>query len=235
MGGFLVDAHFYQHMVRKLNFLLQYWLDIGFVVNNVNWFCTHPQKPHLDVVKHIYRYVKGAIDMGLFYWQGEDCVLSKFSNANWAGDRDDKISTIGYIFLLGSTPIMWHSHKQLCVVVSSTENEYMALSSCVREGVWLWRLLIELNLIKSTKPMIISCNNQSVIKLSDNPIFHARTKHIEVHHHYIWKPIQNGVMKITHVLSQDQIADIFTKPLGVHYFASITMSLDLYTPMISIV
>jgi hypothetical protein len=62
----------------------------------------------------------------------------------------------------------------------------MALSSCVREGVWLWRLLIELNLIKSIEPRIISCDNQSAIKLSNNPIFHARTKHIEVHHHMLY-------------------------------------------------
>ncbi len=111
MGGFLVDAHFYWRMVGKLNFLLQFRPNIGFAVNNVNWFCTHLQKPHLDAVKHIYRYVKGTIDMGLFYWQGEDCVLSKFLDANWVGDRDDRISTTGYTFFLRSTPITWHSHK----------------------------------------------------------------------------------------------------------------------------
>jgi hypothetical protein len=76
-------------------------------------------------------------------------------------------------------------------------------------------------------------DNQSAIKLYNNPIFHARTKHIEIHHHYIQKQVQNGAMKITRVPSQDQIVDIFTKPqLGVHYFTSFTVSLDLYTPMI---
>ncbi len=89
---------------------------------------------------------------------------------------------------------------------------------CARKGVWLQRLLIELNLIKSIEPMIISCDNQSIIKLSNNPIFHARTKHIQLHHHYIQKQVQNGVMKITHVPSQDQIVDIFTKPLGCTLF-----------------
>jgi hypothetical protein len=74
--------------------------------------------------------------------------------------------------------------------------------------------LLKLNLIKNIEPTIISCDNQSAIKLSNNPIFHAITKHIEVHHHYIQEQVQNGSMKITHVPSQDQIADIFTKPLG---------------------
>jgi hypothetical protein len=78
----------------------------------------------------------------------------------------------------------------------------------------LQKKLIELNLIKSIEPTVISCDNQSAIKLFDNPIFHARTKHIQVHHHYIQKQVQNGAMKITHVSSQDQIVDIFTKPLG---------------------
>jgi len=77
----------------------------------------------------------------------------------------------------------------------------MALSSCAKEGVWLQRLLIELNLIKSIEPTIISCDNQSTIKLSDNPIFHVRTIHIQFHHHYIQKQVQNGAMKITHAPS----------------------------------
>jgi hypothetical protein len=111
MGSSLVDAHLYRCIVRKLNLLLQSWPNIGFVVSNVSQFYMHPQKPHLDVVKHIYRYVKSTIDMGLFYWQGKDYVLSKFSNANWAGDIDDRRSTTSYTFLLGSTPITWRSHK----------------------------------------------------------------------------------------------------------------------------
>ncbi len=92
-------------MVEKFNFFLQSRLDIGFMVNNVSQFCMHPQKPHLDVVKHIYWFVIGTIDMGLLYQQGEDCLLSKFSNVDWANDRDDKRSTTGYTFLLGSTSI----------------------------------------------------------------------------------------------------------------------------------
>jgi hypothetical protein len=85
------------------------------MVNNVSRFCTHPQKPHLDVVKHIYRFVIGTIDMGLLYQQGEDCLLSKFSNVDWANDRDDKRSTTGYTFLLDQ-------HQYSCVVISSTES-----------------------------------------------------------------------------------------------------------------
>jgi len=107
------------------------------------------------------------------------------------------------------------------------EGKYMMLSSCAKEGVWLRRLLIDLNLIKSTEPTIISCDNQSVIKLSDNPIFHARTKYIKVHHHYIREQVQNGVIKITHVPSYDQIADIFTKPLGHTLFCKFRCELGL--------
>jgi hypothetical protein len=138
MGNPLVDAHLHRSMVRKLNFLLQSRPDIGFMVNNVSRFCMHPQKFHLNVVKHIYKYVKNSTDMDLFYQQGEDCVLFRFLNVEW-GDRDDKRSTTSYTFLLGLTPITWHSDKQLCVIVSSMKNKYMALSNCAREGVWLWK------------------------------------------------------------------------------------------------
>jgi hypothetical protein len=100
------------------------------------------------------------------------------------------------------------------VALSSTESEYMALSSAAQEATWIRRLLMKLQALDSKAATEIRCDNQSAIRLAENPVFHARTKHIETHHYYIREQVEAEKIKVTHVPSSDQIADIFTKPLG---------------------
>ena len=149
-------------------------------MNFLSCFSSRPQVLHMDVVKHLLRYLKGTIDFGLLYRRGEDSTLTGSLDSDWAGDKDDQKSTSGYLFLLGSTPITWRSQKQPCIALSSTEAEYIALSSCAKEGIWLHRLLSQLRILDSIQPTKILCDNQGAISLSENPVFHARTKHIQV-------------------------------------------------------
>jgi hypothetical protein len=209
-----VDHHRYQSMVGQLHFLLQTQNDIQYAVNIVSRFTAAPQQAHLQAVHHLYRYLKGTVDYGLLYRRGEDSTLLGYSDADWAGDREDRKSTTGYLFCLGSTPITWRTHKQPCVALSSTESEYMALSSAAQEATWIRRLLMKLQALDSKAATEIRCDNQSAIRLAENPVFHARTKHIETHHYYIREQVEAEKIKVTHVPSSDQIADIFTKPLG---------------------
>jgi hypothetical protein len=161
------DPGLYKRILGKLNFLLQTRPDIQYAVNCLSRFAHYPQKPHLDVVRHLFRYLKGTLDFGLLYRRGESHLLG-YSNSDWAGDRDDRKSTTGYLFLLGSTPITWRSQKQPCIALSSTEAEYVALSSYAKEATWLQRLLRELKIlpVSSRIPTEIRCDNQSAIKLS---------------------------------------------------------------------
>jgi transposase InsO family protein len=227
MGEPPADIKMFQKKVGKLNFLTQTRADIAPAVSLVSRFNHAPQKPHMDAVNHILRYVRGTLDFGLCFKRGEDSVLTGYSDADWAGDRDDRKSTTGYVFMLGSTPITWRSQKQNCVACSSTEAEYVALSSAAREGMWLRGLLKELHILDDKTTTVLYCDNQSAIRLSENPVLHQRTKHIDIKHHYIRECVGGGHFKISHVPSADNVADIFTKPLGRTQFEHLRNHLGL--------
>jgi hypothetical protein len=227
MGAPPADVKEFQRKVGKLHFLTQTRNDIAPAVGLVSRFNHAPQKPHMDAVNHILRYVRGTLDFGLCFQRGEDSVLSGYVDADWAGDRDDRKSTTGYVFMLGSTPITWRSQKQACVACSSTEAEYVALSSAAREGMWLRGLLKELQILDDKTTTTLYCDNQSAIRLSENPVLHQRTKHIDIKHHYIRECVGGGHLKISHVPSADNIADIFTKPLGRTQFEHLRHRLGL--------
>jgi hypothetical protein len=114
----------------------------------------------------LFHYIKGIVDLGIYYWQKEANILIGFFNTNWVGNLQDRKSTSKYLFKLGSSPITWGSRKQPCIALSSTEAEYMALTNGAKEAIWLRRLLAEIQIMDSNEPTKLMCNNQSVIKLS---------------------------------------------------------------------
>lgn len=139
-------------------------------------------------------------------------MLAGYTDADFGGDLDDRRSTSGYIFLCGRTSVSWCSKKQDSVSLSTTEAEYKAAALTTQECVWLQRLAEDLHLPIS-KPTVIYGDSQSAIKLANNPVFHARTKHIEVEHHFVRKKVLDGTINTLEVRSQENIADIFTKSL----------------------
>ena len=136
-----------------------------------------------------------------------------FSDSDHAGDTEDRRSTTGVVFFLGSSPVTWTSQKQKVVAVSSCEAEYMAAASAACQGVWLCRLLGELTGDTRTKAKL-RVDNKSAIALSKNPVHHDRSKHIDIRYHFIRECIEDGKVDVDHVGTDEQLADILTKALG---------------------
>jgi len=162
-----------------------------------------PKKPHLDAVKCILRYVKGTINFGIMYKKTIDCQVMGYCDADYAGDSCTRRSTTVYFFSLGFGAISWCSKRQPTVTLSSTEVEYRSTAMAAQESTWLKQLMEDLH--QSAEYQVrIFCDNLSSIRLAENPVFHARTKHIEVHYHYIREKVLEG----------EQTTDIFTKSLN---------------------
>ena len=147
----------------------------------------------------------------LFYKMGENSDLIGFTDSNNAGDQDDRRSTSCYVFILGSGAVLWSSKKQSIVTLSTIEAEFVAASSCTCQAIWLKRILEELY-FKRQEPTAIFCDNTSAIKLSKNPVLHGRSKHIDVKFHFLRDLTKAGTIELIYYRSEDQLADIFTKP-----------------------
>ena len=144
----------------------------------------NPKKSHLEAVQRILRYVKGTIDYSLLYKKCEDCKLVGYYDTDYAGDHDTHGSITGYVFKLGSGVISWCSKRQPTVSLSTTEAEYKEAAMTAQESTWLIQLIHDLyQPVDYAMPLY--CNNQSAIRLAKNPVFHARTKHVEVYYHFI--------------------------------------------------
>lgn len=164
------DPTLYRQIVGSLMYLVNTHPNICYVTNVLSHFMCEPKKIHLMAAKHILRYLRGTIGLGLKY-ENVEIQLEGYSDSDWAGSTTDRKSTTGCCFSLGSAMISWFSRKQSAVAQSSTEAEYMAASMGAREAVWLRKLLFGL-FGKTLNSTIIHCDNQSCIKLSVNPIFH---------------------------------------------------------------
>jgi hypothetical protein len=156
--------------------------------------------------------VKLILGYGLRYTSRRGIWPHGFTSSDWMGSIADRKSTSGYCFNLGSAMISWSSRKQGSVTLSTAEAEYIAASTTGREAVWFWKLFSDL-LRSELEPIVIHYDNQSCIKLTENPVFHDRSKHIEMRYHYIRDMIQRKVLSLQYVPTAEQTADIFTKPL----------------------
>ena len=169
--------------------------DITFAVNNVAKFTANPTKEHWTAVKRIFRYLKGTINYGLLYSENAspDCV--GFSDADWAGDLNDRKSTSGYTFQMSGATVSWRSKKQTCVALSTAEAEYIALSAATQEALWMRQLLTNLS-VNIEKPITIYEDNQSAIAMSKNPQFHGRSKHIDIKHHFVRDQVEKKTVTV---------------------------------------
>jgi histone deacetylase 1/2 len=207
------DSTRYRSMVGALQYLTLTRPDISFSVNKVCQYLHAPTTVHLTAVKRILRYVKDTITTGLTFRKSSSTLISAFSDADWAGCVDDRRSTGGFAIFLGPNLISWSARKQATVSRSSTEAEYKSLANATVEVIWVETLLKELG-IKLQRAPCLWCDNMGATYLSANPIFHARTKHIEIDFHFVREKVAAGTLKVQFISSRDQLADIFTKALG---------------------
>jgi hypothetical protein len=199
--------------------------DIAYAVGALSQFSSNPGKAHWQAVKRVMRYLQGTKEMCLTY--SAAIKLIGYTDADWGGDHDDRRSTSGYIFLLGDGVISWSSKKQRTVALSSTEAEYMAATQATKEAVWLRNLLFELGYPQHDHPTTIFADNQSCIALAKNPTFHARTKHIDIQHHYVRERLEDGNIELVYCNTNDMVADILTKALSKDKVTSFSQSMGL--------
>jgi len=163
--------------------------------------------------KHVLRYLRGTTHYGLWYRRIEGVKLQGFTNANWAGSPLDRKSTSGGIFNFGSAAVSWYSRKHRSVALSTTEAKYMAASQAACEAIWMWKILVGL-FGQMMDPTVIYCDNQSCIKLSENPVFHDRSKHIDIRYHHLRDCVVKRIMMLLYISTKEHDAYILTKALS---------------------
>jgi histone deacetylase 1/2 len=188
-----------------------------------------PTDDHWVVVKHILHYLQATTTYGLNITRESLLTLLGFTNADGAGSIDNCKSTGGYLVYLGSTPISWKFGKQLTVARSSIEVKYKALADGTTEILWIRSLLAELRISTSSMTMLW-CDNLGATFLSANPVFHARTKHVEVDYHFVRDRVAKREIQVRFISSKDQLADVLTKPLPPVSFAYFRSKLRVESP-----
>ncbi|PNX95813.1 retrovirus-related Pol polyprotein from transposon TNT 1-94 [Trifolium pratense] len=202
----------YRALVGKLLYLTSTRPDIAFPVQQLSQFLDAPTSLHFKAAHKVLRYLKGNPGTGLFFPRNSSLQLSGFSDADWGGCPDSRRSITGYCFFIGQSLVCWKSKKQLTVSKSSSEAEYRALASTTCELQWLTYLLRDLQ-IHTDKLSTLYCDSQSALHIASNPVFHERTKHIDIDCHIVREKLQGGLMKLLPITGYNQIADIFTKAL----------------------
>jgi hypothetical protein len=221
-----VNTTEYKQLVGSLLYLTATRPDLMYAVGLVSRYMKRPTEMHLQAVKRILRYLRGTTEFGIIYRKGDEGQLRAYADSDYAGDVDDRKSTSGFVFMLGTGAVSWSSKKQPVVTLSTTEAEFIAAASCACQGVWLRRILGNIGLEQVTST-VIYCDNNSAIKLSKNPVLHGRSKHIDVRFHFLRDLTRDGVVELVYCNTQEQIADIMTKPLKLEAFLKLRDKLGM--------
>jgi hypothetical protein len=193
-------------------------LDIAFQVGALARFGSNPGEQHWIAAKKVLRYLKGSMDVVLTYGPGT-VKLEGFNDADYDGDVDSRRSMTGYLFRCcpKSSPISWRAKLQPTVAQSTAEAEYMAAVAAANQAIWLRRLFEDMG-YKQITPTVLNEDNQSCIAMSENPVFHERTKHIDIKHHVLRTYVQNKQVVLKYLPTEVQLADILTKALSAKRF-----------------
>jgi hypothetical protein len=225
-GASVADPSQYRSLAGALQYLVFTRPDIAYAVQQVCLFMHDPREPHLSALKRILRYLQGTLDLGLHLSRTSPAGLTVYTDANWAGCPDTRKSTSGYAVFRGNNLISWSSKRQPTVSRSSAEAEYRAVANGVAEACWLRQLLTELR-CPLRRATVVYCDNVSAMYLSTNPVQHQRTKHIEIDLHFVRERVALGEVRVLHVPTTSQYADIFTKGLPTSVFTEFRTSLNV--------
>ncbi|MCO5572538.1 hypothetical protein L7F22_026293 [Adiantum nelumboides] len=184
--------------------------DIAFAVGMVSRYMSNPSKKHWEAVKGIMRYLKHTKSMHICYGS-QDLSVRGYTDTDYAGDLDTRRSTSSYVFTLTGGAISWLSRLQDYITQSTTKAEYVAANEACKEAIWLGRLVADLG-IKVEMPELY-CDSQSVVQLAKNPVFHSKTKHIDVKYHFIREALEDKQIQLMKIHTKDNPADLLTKGL----------------------
>ncbi|CAJ2666383.1 unnamed protein product [Trifolium pratense] len=212
-----VDEGYYRSLIGCLMYLTATRPDILFAVSILSRFMHCASEMHLKAAKRILRYIKGTVDYGVKFESCPTFKLCGFSDSDWAGSIDDMKSTSGYCFSLGSGVFSWCTKKQETVAQSTAEAEFIAATAAVNQVVWLKKILFDLHLQQNHK-IEVFIDNQAAIAISKDPVCHGKTKHFNIKLYFLREMQQNGEVTLVYCKSEDQLADLFTKPLPVSKF-----------------
>ena len=176
----------------------------------------HTELKYVVCVLLEFKYVKTTVEFGVWNSKDTSDVLARYSDANWAGNVDDRKSTSGGCFYVGNNIVSWMSKKQNSISLSTAEAEYIVDGSYCTQLLWMQKLLHDYGIYQEY--LTIYCDNTSAINISKNPVQHSRTKHIEIRHHFIRELVEDGTFTLEFIHTDDQKANLFTKSLDNKHF-----------------
>ncbi|GJU64118.1 putative ribonuclease H-like domain-containing protein [Tanacetum coccineum] len=223
-----VDVHLYRSMIGCLMYLTASRPDIMFAVCLCARFQVTPKVSHLHAVKRIFRYLKHQPKLGLWYPKDSPFHLEAFSDSDYAGDNHDRRSTSGGCQYLGRRLVSWQCKKQTIVAISSTEAEYVAAASCCAQVLWMQNQLLDYGFnFMNTE---IHIDNESTICIVKNPVFHSKTKHIQIRHHFIRDCYEQRLINVVKVHTDDNVADLLTKGFDLARFNFLVVTIGMMNP-----
>jgi hypothetical protein len=228
-GRILDQPDKYRRLVGRLIYLCFTRPELSYCVHILSQFMQQPKQEHWEAALRVVRYLKGNPGQGILLRHDSSLQLNGWCDSDWASCPLTRRSLTGWFILLGHSPISWKTKKQHTVSRSSAEAEYRSMATITSELKWLKSLLCSLGICHS-QPMRISCDSQAALHMAKNPVFHERTKHIEVDCHFIRDEIVKDHIRPTYVPSNTQLADILTKALGRSQFISLLGKLGIHNP-----
>ncbi|GJU58543.1 putative ribonuclease H-like domain-containing protein [Tanacetum coccineum] len=223
-----VDVHLYRSMIGSLMYLTASRPDIMFAVCACSRFQVTPKTSHLSAVKRIFRYLKGKPKLGLWYPRVSSFDLEAYSDSDYAGANLDRKSTTGGCQFLGRRLISWQCKKQTIVATSTTEAEYVAAANCCGQVLWIQNQMLDYGFnFMNTK---IYIDNESTICIVKNPVFHSKTKHIAIRHHFIRDAYEKKLIQVLKIHTDDNVADLLTKAFDVSMFQFLVVTIGIINP-----
>ncbi|GJY55021.1 copia protein [Tanacetum coccineum] len=216
LSSFLIEHHFTKRLCfcnKKIEKLMKDNFEMS-MIGEMKFFLrlqARPTEKHLKEVKRIFPYLRQSINMGLWYSKDSGFELIAYADADHAGCNDDCKSTSGGVQFLGDKLVSWSSKKQDCTAMSSAEAEYVSLSACCAQVIWMRTQLLDYGF--HYHKILIYCDSKSAIAISCNPVQHSRTKHINIRYHFIKEHVEKGTIELYFVGTEYQLADLFTKAL----------------------
>ena len=213
----LEDPSLYRAIVGSLIYVMTGTRpDLCYAVTKLSQNMSKPTEANLVAAKHVLRYLRGTVGHSLSFAKCEtELRLTGFCDSDWGGDITDRRSISGYGFTLQDKGplVSWRSRKQSTVALSSCEAEYMALTDATPEAKFLRQLCVDLGIVNANY-VLLNVDNQGAINLAKNPMYHKRSKHIDVKYHFIKSEVQSGSIQLAYIPSDQNVADVFTKPIS---------------------
>jgi len=203
----------YQRLVGRLLYLTMTRPDLAFTVQVLSQFMHQPKQSHREDALRVVRYIKEAPGSGLLMPAKQTTQLTAYCDSDWGACVETRRSVTGYLVKFGDALVSWKSKKQETVSRSSAEAEFRSMATCAAKITWLLGLYKELG-VCINRPVHMICDSKAAIQIATNPIFHERTKHIDIDCHFVRERICQGMLKTEHINTKHQLVDLLTKGLG---------------------